>query len=56
MIKRITIAEGAKSKTTSKELIGLTNTVKSKTGAVGSEGVLKGNIFYRILKGGFMIF
>lgn len=56
MTKRITIADGAIGKASTREMLRLTDEVKSKTGEVGSEGILKGNIFYRIVRGGFIIF
>jgi hypothetical protein len=56
MTKTIIVQDSATSKGTSREIINLIAKVKSKVGKVGSEGVLKDNIFYRIIKGGFMIF
>ncbi len=56
MIKIIKLSESAQRKVDSRTLIGLTSKVKSKTGDIGTEGILKDNIFYRIIKGGFLIF
>jgi len=56
MTKVIKVLESAQVKIDSKTLIGLTNKVKAKRGAIGTEGVLKDNILYRIIKGGFIIF
>jgi len=56
MNKVITIEESAMNKTSSKDLMSLTNKVKTKSGKVGTSGILRGNIFYRILKNGFIIF
>jgi len=56
MTKTILVQDSATSKGTTKEIMNLTSKVKSKIGKVGSEGILKDNIFYRIVKGGFIIF
>ena len=56
MTEIIKLSESAQRKVDSRTLIGLTTKVKNKKGNIGTEGILKGNIFYRIIKGGFLIF
>lgn len=56
MSKSIIISESAKGKVKGKELFNLTNMVKSKSGKVGQSGELKHNVFYKIIKSGFILF
>lgn len=56
MSKSIVISEGALQKSNTKELLKLSNAVKSKRGKVGETGLLKNNVFYKILRNGFLLF
>ena len=56
MTKTITIEDTTRQKASSKEMIQLTSKVKSKTGKIGTTGILKDNILFKIVKGGFIIF
>lgn len=56
MQKQIIISESAKEKVSGRTLIGLTNKVKSKSGNIGQSGLLSDNVFYRIIKSGFILF
>ena len=56
MKKTIVISESAREKVSGKELMNLTNLVKSKKDKVGSSGVLKDNEFYKVIRKGFILF
>lgn len=56
MSKSIIISESVKDKVKGKELFNLTNMVKSKKGKVGQSGQLKHNVFYKIIRQGFILF
>jgi hypothetical protein len=55
-MKNVIIQESVRSKVTSKEAIKLANKAKKLTGTVGTEGTLKRNILFRILKNSIIIF
>lgn len=56
MIKSIVFTDSATSKMKPRDITRIANKVKSKTGKIGDTGVLHGNLFYKILRNGFMIF
>ena len=55
-MRKIEFKESALDKIKTRDVIRLTNKVKKETGAVGTVGVLSGNVFFKIIRKGFIIF
>ena len=56
MSKKITFEESVFSKVDSKDITRLADKVKRKKGEVGKVGMLTDNVFFRIVRRGFIIF
>lgn len=55
-MKAIEFKVSALDKITTKDVTPLTNEVKTKTGKVGTVGILRDNVFFKIVRKGFIIF